>query len=95
MRVALCPHQQKDLEWQKLAHADETMAGKHRRLCKSRYDSISCYLSESPMMKDAYNDIPLPLDEETLATLQEAGASDGRWGGGYCVVRVARCSPHG
>ena len=65
---------QKDLDWQKLPHADETMAGKHRRLCKSRYASISSYLSESPMMKDEYNDIPLPVDEATLERLQTAGA---------------------
>jgi len=42
-----------------------------RRLSKSRYDSVSCFLSlDTP---EAYNDIPCEVDEAARASLLEAG----------------------
>lgn len=53
------------------ASADADMAGGGvRPLQKSRYDSISCYLSsETP---DMYNDIPCEVDEEMRELVMEA-----------------------
>src|SRR5579859_1177246 len=33
-----------------------------RRLRKSRYDSVDCYISQEPMLKREYNDVPLVMD---------------------------------
>ncbi len=33
---------------------------------KSRYDSISLYISNSPVCKDEYNDLKFPLNEEIM-----------------------------
>ena len=51
---------------------DPLMAGGGvRRLYKSRYDSISCFLSEDT--PEIYNDIPCEVDEELLSQLQCQG----------------------
>lgn len=61
---------------------DPDVAGKgHRRLYKSRYDSISTFLYqgavESSQMTNrilnVYNDIPVPIDEDKYRELREAG----------------------
>eukprot|EP01137_Pigoraptor_chileana_P012789 Opistho-2@65526 len=43
---------------------------------KSRYDSIDCYISNGPMMKDAYNDIDLVYDRDIYKTLVDGGIDD-------------------
>jgi len=63
---------------------DEQLAGKgKRRLYKSRYDCISTYIYQggdgngTNRMKNRvlnmYNDIPVPIDEESFQLLREAG----------------------
>jgi len=65
---------------------DPDVAGKgHRRLYKSRYDSISTFLYQgaaaegsdhrvmSNRILNVYNDIPVPIDEEKYSQLREAG----------------------
>ncbi|ODV91478.1 hypothetical protein CANCADRAFT_29900 [Tortispora caseinolytica NRRL Y-17796] len=42
------------------------------RIPKSRYDSIDSYISESPLMRPEYNDIPLVIDEKIRDRLLEA-----------------------
>ena len=64
---------QEPLAWEKLEHADETAGGRRRKLSKSRYASISSFVSESPIMKDKYNDVELPVDEATKEKLLKAG----------------------
>eukprot|EP00050_Salpingoeca_kvevrii_P011264 m.13992 g.13992 ORF g.13992 m.13992 type:complete len:653 (-) comp3341_c0_seq1:2547-4505(-) len=43
------------------------------RIPKSRYDSIDCYISDSPMMNERYNDVPIVVDEAIKKRLREAG----------------------
>ncbi|KAK9459996.1 glutamate-cysteine ligase-domain-containing protein [Lipomyces oligophaga] len=43
---------------------------------KSRYDSVSWYLSRGPEYRPEYNDIPLVQDEAIKKTLQDAGVDD-------------------
>jgi glutamate--cysteine ligase catalytic subunit len=43
------------------------------RIPKSRYDSVSCYISADARNKQSYNDIPLPIDEETKQRLLHHG----------------------
>jgi hypothetical protein len=54
------------------AVADTAMAGGGvRRLAKSRYDSISCFLStDTP---EAFNDVPCETDDATLHAMAAAG----------------------
>jgi len=58
---------------------NDLVGGGIRRLTKSRYDSISCYIFQCPKTPsckrslEQYNDLPLPLDEEQQATLHQAG----------------------
>lgn len=47
-----------------------------RKLFKSRYDSISSYISLGDRLKPEYNDIDLPIDEKSYATLVENGIDD-------------------
>jgi glutamate--cysteine ligase catalytic subunit len=52
--------------------ADPELAGGGvRPLAKSRYDSISCFLSEST--PEAFNDVPCPRDEATEQLMLKAG----------------------
>lgn len=43
------------------------------RIPKSRYDSVSCYISSDPRNKQQYNDISLPIDEDTKQRLLDHG----------------------
>jgi glutamate--cysteine ligase catalytic subunit len=63
---------------------DEFLAGKgKRRVYKSRYDCISAYICQGVdqygniatenRVLNMYNDIPLPIDEESYQDLREAG----------------------
>ena len=53
---------------------DAAMAGGGvRRLYKSRYDSVSCFLSEDT--PEIYNDIPCEVDEELLGMLRAESSS--------------------
>lgn len=63
---------------------DSSLAGRgKRRIYKSRYDSISTYIyqgantlggkSMENRVRNMYNDIPVPIDEESYALLREAG----------------------
>jgi glutamate--cysteine ligase catalytic subunit len=51
-------------------------AKQFRRIAKSRYDSISSYISCSPHMDDKYNDVALELDEASYTRLREGGVPD-------------------
>ena len=51
-----------------------TVAGNGARpIRKSRYDSIDSYISDNTYFKEKYNDLPIELDEPSLATLTAAG----------------------
>jgi len=56
---------------------DPALAAHGRRLLsKSRYDSVSCYISEYPEDLDKmYHDIPCEIDEELCSQLAEEGIS--------------------
>lgn len=43
---------------------------------KSRYDSISTYMSEDPEMKDKYNDLVIPKDPKIRKILKDNGIDD-------------------
>lgn len=43
---------------------------------KSRYDSISTFISPEPSLLPKYNDLNIPIDEYTLNTLKDAGMLD-------------------
>ncbi|KAG8957355.1 hypothetical protein FRC03_010225 [Tulasnella sp. 419] len=43
---------------------------------KSRYDSVSCYLSRSLNNKPEYNDVPLPFDQRYYDRLRANGVDD-------------------
>jgi len=62
------------LAWEKLPDAEQSASAKRRSLAKSRYASISSFVSNHAFMKDKYNDIPLPMDEMARKKLAEAGA---------------------
>jgi hypothetical protein len=47
-----------------------------RPISKSRYSSIDCFISASPLAKEGYNDVPLANDEEASAMLREAGVDE-------------------
>lgn len=47
-----------------------------RKLAKSRYDSISSYISLGDKLKPDYNDIDLPINNESYAELVEAGIDE-------------------
>eukprot|EP00943_MAST-04B_sp_MAST-4B-sp1_P001249 g1249.t1 len=44
-----------------------------KRIRKSRYDSIDSFISENKYYRDAYNDLPLEIDGDTLNELKAAG----------------------
>lgn len=44
-----------------------------QRIAKSRYDTISCFISDSPKLKPEYNDIDLEINEEALKKLISGG----------------------
>ena len=46
-----------------------------KRIYKSRYDSIDCFISDSPLLQDKYNDLPLVHDEDVVKTLLSNGTS--------------------
>jgi len=63
--------------WMAGAGAAEAAAGGGvRRITKSRYSSVDAFISDSPNLADAYNDVPLAVDEDALATLVAAGVDD-------------------
>lgn len=43
---------------------------------KSRYDSVSLYISEDPSNRPEYNDIEAPIDAELKAMLTDGGVDD-------------------
>jgi glutamate--cysteine ligase catalytic subunit len=47
-----------------------------RTLRKSRYDSVSTYISDSRALHPALNDVPLETNEQALALLREAGVDE-------------------
>lgn len=51
----------------------EPLTTSRRVIAKSRYDSISSYLSNSPNNKPEYEDIPLEMDEDIYAELRYGG----------------------
>lgn len=51
----------------------EPLTTSRRVIAKSRYDSISSYLADSPNNKQEYQDIPLEMDEDIRQELLEAG----------------------
>mmetsp|Transcript_34783 Transcript_34783/g.68217 ORF Transcript_34783/g.68217 Transcript_34783/m.68217 type:complete len:664 (+) Transcript_34783:60-2051(+) len=47
-----------------------------RRIYKSRYSSVDCFISRCDLMRDEFNDIPCPIDEAAKRRLEEAGLDD-------------------
>lgn len=47
--------------------------GTSKPISKSRYDSISTYISPFPTLLPEYNDLDIKTDEDTFNTLSEAG----------------------
>jgi glutamate--cysteine ligase catalytic subunit len=45
-------------------------------IAKSRYDSISTYISPFPTLRPEYNDLDIRTDQKTYDTLIEAGMDD-------------------
>jgi hypothetical protein len=62
-------------EWRKLPHAEQSAGGGQKRIYKSRYDSVDCFISSSPLLQDKYNDIPLVIDDGVYARLRESGGN--------------------
>jgi len=48
-----------------------------RRIYKSRYSSVDCFISQCGLMRDEFNDVPCPVNEGAKQRLEEAGL-DGR-----------------
>jgi glutamate--cysteine ligase catalytic subunit len=44
-----------------------------QRLYKSRYSSIDCFIGESALNREELTDVPVPVNENALQRLQEAG----------------------
>lgn len=49
------------------------VVGSEAPIAKSRYDSISTYISPFPALLPEYNDLDIRTDEETYKTLTAAG----------------------
>mmetsp|Transcript_2358 Transcript_2358/g.5630 ORF Transcript_2358/g.5630 Transcript_2358/m.5630 type:complete len:660 (-) Transcript_2358:189-2168(-) len=47
-----------------------------QRIHKSRYSSIDCFISQSDLMRDEFNDVPLPINDEAFKRLCEAGIDE-------------------
>ncbi len=56
--------------------ASNAASGGRRRIRKSRYSSIDCYISRSSRCAEAYNDVDVQYDDEAFATLQAAGIDE-------------------
>eukprot|EP00741_Cyanophora_paradoxa_P021342 tig00021348_g20601.t1 len=52
------------------------LAPGERRIKKSRYSSVDCYISNDKTLKDSYNDIEVLVDESSYNTLLEAGVDE-------------------
>jgi glutamate--cysteine ligase catalytic subunit len=67
-----------DAPWQSLPLAANAAAGGRRRIFKSRYSSISAFISEDEeRLPDAYNDVELEIDAATF-DMCRAGGVDAR-----------------
>mmetsp|Transcript_22028 Transcript_22028/g.51261 ORF Transcript_22028/g.51261 Transcript_22028/m.51261 type:complete len:664 (+) Transcript_22028:69-2060(+) len=44
-----------------------------RRIYKSRYSSVDCFISQCDLMRDEFNDIPCPVNEGAQRRLEDAG----------------------
>lgn len=59
--------------WASLPFAENANGHGKRRIYKSRYDSIDCFISDSPAMQDKYNDLPLVFEPHVVETLTANG----------------------
>jgi len=67
---------ERGLEGSEEAPGDDRLAGRGvRRLQKSRYDGIDCYIGEGPEAAE-HNDVPLVLDEDFVERLRAGGVDE-------------------
>jgi len=72
-----------DVRWDAIAasvdcrNPEERDPNNAKYIPKSRYDSISLYISNSPLCKDEYNDLKFPLNEEIMKFAAEQAKSLG------------------
>mmetsp|Transcript_130605 Transcript_130605/g.194544 ORF Transcript_130605/g.194544 Transcript_130605/m.194544 type:complete len:734 (-) Transcript_130605:56-2257(-) len=50
--------------------------GSEQRIHKSRYSSIDTYIADSALNRASMNDVPVPINEEAMARLVEAGVDE-------------------
>lgn len=62
--------------WMTSKFASNAAAGGKRRIAKSRYSSVDCYISGPDRMPDSYNDVTLQYDDEAYQTLRAAGVDE-------------------
>ena len=63
--------------WMELPLAGTAAGGGRRRIAKSRYSSIDCFISEdTERLPDSYNDLPLQLDAATLEMCRAGGVDE-------------------
>mmetsp|Transcript_14707 Transcript_14707/g.25439 ORF Transcript_14707/g.25439 Transcript_14707/m.25439 type:complete len:743 (-) Transcript_14707:451-2679(-) len=68
-----------DVRWHVISESvdDRTEEERNGLIAKSRYDSISCFISDSPEMNCAlYNDIPLEINGEAYEKLRAEGVDE-------------------
>jgi hypothetical protein len=59
--------------WMASPLASNAASSGRRRIAKSRYSTVDCYISDDARLADAYNDVPLEYDVGAYARLLEAG----------------------
>lgn len=64
------------LAWQTDPDSSNSAGSGRTRIFKSRYDTIDCFISSSPLLQDKYNDVPLVCDPDALATLLANGVDE-------------------
>lgn len=66
-----------DCRWDVIAASvDDRTEGERTRISKSRYDSVSRYISDDGRYRPEYNDLKLVYNEKVLKQLQDAGIDD-------------------
>eukprot|EP01083_Nonionella_stella_P067605 178927_1 len=75
-----------DVRWSTIAQSvDDRTPGERgeqplkdgeKRIFKSRYDSVSSFLSLNPLFKEKYNDVPMAINDEVYETLKKEGIDD-------------------
>lgn len=47
-----------------------------QRIGKSRYSSVDCFISQCDLMKDKFNDVLLPINDQAFKELRHAGIDE-------------------